>query len=131
MTARKLDNTNLHDLRTAFSYAAHGETIHTETGNLNPYEYAGYTAACLIPDLNDTDWEIIYDAVNEAVEKAARGGSAPEDVLLFEIPGYRHGTPHLAVIELSGYVPTNLAKTQGYWISVRATLLKLNGIHKD
>lgn len=123
MTARKLNNTNPHDLLKAFHYAAFGESIHTETRALNPNEYAGYTAAELIPDLNDTDWEVIYDAVNEAVEKAAQGDPDPESVLLFEIPG----SAHLAVIELFGYVPTDPARNQGYWTGVRTHLASLEG----
>ena len=124
MTARKFNKTNLTDLLDAYSFAFCGETIHTETAALNPHEYAGYTAASLIPGLNDTDWEVIYEAVNEAVEKAAQGDPDPESVLLFEIPDY-DGASRLAVIELFGYVPTNLERHQGYWTSVRAHLLGL------
>ena len=117
MTARKLNNTNPIDLLKAALYAACAKDIHTETSALNPDEYAGYTAASLIPDLNDTDWEVIYEAVNEAVEKAAQGDPNPESVLLFEITG----SPHLAVIELFGYVPT----APWRWTSVRAHLVSL------
>ena len=120
MTARKLNKTNPEDLFTAYWFAAYGELIHLETGALNPNEYAGYTAATLIPGLNDTDWEVIYEAVNEAVEKAARGDSNPEDVLLFNIPS----RALLAVVELDGFVPTNLGGNQGYWTSVRARLVR-------
>ena len=74
MTARKLNNTNFIDLLDACRSAACRETIHLETAALNPYGYAGYTAASLIPGLNDTDWEIIYDAVNEAVKKSCTRG---------------------------------------------------------
>lgn len=119
MTARKLNNTTLNDLLDAYRFAVCGETIHLETAALNPYGYAGYTAANLIPDLNDTDWEIIYDAVNEAVEKAAQGDPNPERVLLFNIPSLAL----LAVVELGGYVPTDPGRNQGYWTSVRARLV--------
>ena len=119
MVARKLTQTNFDDILKAYRFAARGETIHLETSALNPHEYAGYTAASLIPDINDTDWEIIYDAVNEAVEKAAQGDPAPEQVLLFDIPS----RALLAVVELEGYVPTNLARNQGYWTKVRARLV--------
>jgi hypothetical protein len=118
MTARKLNNTNPLDLCKAALYVACAENIHTDTRALNPDEYAGYTAASMIPGLNDTDWEVIYEAVNEAVEKAAQGDANPESVLLFEI----HGSPHLAVIELFGYVPTDPARNQGCWTAVRAHL---------
>jgi hypothetical protein len=119
MTARKLNKTNPVDLLKAALYAGCAEIIHTETSALNPDEYAGYTAASMIPDLNDTDWEVIYEAVNEAVEKAAQGDPDPEDVMLFEIPG----SPHLVVIELFGYVPTDPARNQGWWTGMRAHLL--------
>ena len=124
MTARKLNNTNPIDLFKAALYTACAENTHTETRALDPDEYAGYTAATMIPGLNDTDWEVIYEAVNEAVEKAAQGDPDPESVLLFEIPDYP-GSPHLAVIELFGYVPTNPARKQGYWTAVRARLVTL------
>lgn len=123
MTARKLNNTNPIDLLDAYRFAACGETIHLETGALNPHEYAGYTAASLIPDLNDTDWETIYDAVNEAVKKAAQGDPNPESVLLFNISNFA-GISLLAVIELYGYVPTNPGRNQGYWTMVRARLVR-------
>ena len=71
----------------------------------------------MIPGLNDTDWEVIYEAVNEAVEKAAQGDADPESVLLFEISDYP-GSTHLVVIELFGYVPTN----RRCWTGVRAHL---------
>ena len=100
MTTRKLSNTNPIDLLKAALYAN------------------------MIPGLNDTDWEVIYGAVNEAVEKAAQGDPAPEGVLLFEIPDYP-GPPHLAVIELFDYVPTNPARKQGCWTTVRAHLVTL------
>lgn len=121
MTVRKLDDTNPIDLLKAALYAACTKNIHTETHALNPNEYAGYTAASLIPGLNDTDWEVVYEAVNEAVEKAAQGDPDPESVLLFEIPG----SPRLAVIELFGYVPTDPARNQGCWTAVRAHLASL------
>ena len=120
MTARKLNNTNPIDLFGAYRFVACGETIHLETAALNPYGYAGYTAASLIPDLNDTDWETVYDAVNEAVEKAAQGDPKPESVLLFDIPS----RALLAVVELDGYVPTNPGRNQGYWTKVRARLVR-------
>lgn len=121
MTARKLNNTDPIDLFTAAIYAAKGKNIHTDTRALNPDEYAGYTAASMIPGLNGTDWEVVYEAVNEAVEKAAQGDTDPENVLLFEIPG----SPHLAIIELFGYVPTDPARNQGCWTGVRAYLTSL------
>ena len=121
MTARKLNNTNPIDLLTAFCYSVCGKAIYTETVALNPHEYAGHTAASLIPDLNDTDWEVIYEAVNEAVEKAAQGDPDTEDVMLFEIPDYL-GSPHIAVIELFGYAPTN--QPQGV-TAMRASLASL------
>jgi len=124
MTARKLNKTNPVDLLKAALYAACAESIHTDTRALNPDEYAGYTAASMIPGLNDTDWEVIYEAVNEAVKKAAWGDPDPESVLLFEIPDYP-GSPRLAVIELFGYVPTNPARNQGCWTAVRAHLPSL------
>nr|DAU73366.1 MAG TPA: hypothetical protein [Caudoviricetes sp.] len=120
MTARKLDNTNLTDLLDAYWFATCGETIHLETAALNPYEYAGYTAANLIPGLNDTDWEVIYNAVNEAVEKAGQGDPKPESILFFNIPS----RALLAVVELDGYVPTPPGRNQGYWTSVRARLIR-------
>lgn len=120
MTARKLNNTNPIDLLDAYRFAVCGEIIRLETAALNPYEYAGYTAASLIPGLNDTDWETIYDAVNEAVEKAAQGDPNPESVLLFDIPS----RALLAVVELVGYVQANPARNQGYWTGVRARLVK-------
>ena len=73
MTAQKLNNTNPINWLRAALYAAYGKTIHTDTRALTPDEYAGYTAATMIPGLNNTDWEVIYEAVNEAVEKAAQG----------------------------------------------------------
>lgn len=118
MTARKLNDTNPIDLLTAALYAAYAKLSHMDTRALNPDEYAGYTAANMIPGLNNTDWEVIYEAVNEATEKAAQGDPNPEGVLLFEIPDY-HGSPHLAVIELLGYVPTN----RWCWTAVRTRLL--------
>ena len=121
MTARKLNNTNPRDILDAYRFVVCGETIHLETAALNPYENAGYTAASLIPDLNDTDWETIYDAVNEAVKKAAQGDPQPESVLLFNIPS----RALLAVIELDDYVPTNPARNQGCWTKVHASLLAL------
>ena len=124
MTARKLNNTNPIDLLEAALYAACAKNVHTETRALNPDEYTGYTAATMIPGLNDTDWEVIHEAVNEAVEKAAQGAPDPESVLLFEIPDY-HGFPHLAVIELFGYVPTTQARKQGCWTAVRTQLFTL------
>lgn len=124
MIARKLNNTNPIDLLKAALYAAYAKNIHTDTRALNPDEYAGYTAASMIPGLNDTDWEVIYEAVNEAVEKAARGDANPESVLLFEIPDYL-GSLHLAAVELFGYVVTNPAENQGCWTGVRAHLLTL------
>ena len=120
MTARKLNNTKPTDLLCAFYYAAFGESIHTEASALNPNEYAGYTAATMIPGLNDTDWEVIYEAVNDAVEKAAQGDPNPEEVLLFIISDYDAG-PLLAVIELDGYVATD----PGFWTTVRAHLISL------
>lgn len=124
MTARKLNNTNPIDLLRAALYAACAKNIHIDTRALDSDEYAGYTAASMIPGLNDADWEVIYEAVNEAFEKAAQGDTNPESVLLFEIPDYP-GSPHLAVIELFGYVPTNTARSQGYWTGVRARLAGL------
>ena len=121
MTARKLNNTNPIDLLRAALYAACAKNIHTETRTLNPDECAGHTAACMIPGLNNTDWEVICEAVNEAVEKAAQGDPDPEDVMLFEITG----SPRLAVIELFGYVPTDPARNQGCWTGVHAHLLAL------
>lgn len=121
MTARKLDNTNPIDLLKGFLYGTRAKSIHTETRALNPNKSAGYTAADMIPGLNNTDWETIHDAVNKAVEKAAQGDPNPENVLLFEISG----SPHLAVIELLGYVPTNPARNQGRWTGVCARLLAL------
>lgn len=121
MTARKLNKTNPIDLLKAACYAGCIETVHTETRALNPDEYPGYTTANMIPGLNDTDWEVIYEAVNEAVEKAAQGDPDPESVLLFEIIDYA-GSPYLAVIELFGYVPTDLTRNQGCWTGVRAHL---------
>ena len=121
MTARKLNKTNPIDLYKAALYAACAENVHTETRALDPDECAGYTAATMIPGLNDTDWEVICEAVNEAVEKAAQGDPNPEGVLLFEIPG----SPHLAVIELFGYVPTDPARNRGCWTAVRAHLVTL------
>lgn len=121
MTARKLNKTNPIDLLKAALYAAYAKNIHTDTRALNPDEYAGYTAANMIPGLNDTDWEVIYEAVNEAVEKAAQGDPDPESVLLFEMPG----SAHLAVIELFGYVPTDPGRNQGFWTGVRAHLTSL------
>lgn len=121
MTARKLNNTDPHDLLKAACYAALGKVIYTETRAFDPDEYAGYTAASMIPGLNDTDWEVIYEAVNEAVEKAAQGDSDPESVLLFEIPG----SPHLVVFELFGYVATDPARNQGCWTAVRAHLVSI------
>ena len=121
MTARKLNNTNPIDLLKAALFTAYAEDIHTETRALNPGERAGYTAATMIPGLNDTDWEVIYEAVNEAVEKAAQGAPNPEGVLLFEIPG----SLHLVVIELFGYVLTDPAKKQGCWTGVRTHLITL------
>lgn len=121
MTVRKLSKNNSHDLLSATSDSSHWEIISVQDGVLNPDEYAGYIAASLIPGLNDLDWEVIYTAVNEAVEKTEQGGSNPESVLVFEILGYA-GSPLLAVIELYGYVPTNLTENQGYWTGVRAHL---------
>ena len=121
MTTRKLNNTDPIALLKAALYAACAKNIHTETRALDPDEYAGYTAATMIPGLNDTDWEVIYEAVNEAVEKAAQGDPDPESVLLFEIPG----STHLAAIELFGYVPTDPARNQGYWTGVRTHLVAL------
>lgn len=121
MTARKLNNTDPIDLLKAFLYAACTKNVHTDTRALDP---DGYTAANMIPDLNDTDWEVIYEAVNEVVEKAAQGDPDPEDVMLFEIPDYP-GSPHIAVIELFGYVPTDPARNQGCWTAVRASLSSL------
>lgn len=125
MTARKLNNTNPIDLLKATLYAARAKTIHTDTRALNSDEHAGYTAADMIPGLNDTDWEVVYEAVNEAVEKAAQGDPDPESVLLFEIPG----SPHLAIIELFGYVPTDPARNQGCWSGVHAYLVRLGSTH--
>lgn len=122
MTARKLNKTNPTDLFKAALYAACAKNIHTDTRALNPDEYAGYTAANLIPGLSDTDWEVVYTAVNEAVEKAAQGDPDPEEVLLFEIPDYADA-PYLAIIELFGYVPTDPAGNQGCWTAVRAHLV--------
>ena len=124
MTARKLNKTNPIDLLKAALCAACAENIHTETRALDSDECTGYTAATMIPGLNDTDWEVIYEAVNEAVEKAAQGDPNPEGVLLFEIPDYP-GSPHLVVIELFGYVPTDPARKQGCWTAVRAHLVTL------
>lgn len=124
MTTRKLDNTNPIDLLKAAYYAVCAKTIHTQTRALDPNGYAGYTAAIIIPGLNDTDWEDIYTAVNEAVEKAAQGDPHPEGVLLFEITDYP-GSPRLAVVELLGYEATNPARKQGYWTGVRAHLTAL------
>ena len=121
MTARKFNNTNPWELLKAFLYAASGKVVHTETRALDPDEYAGYTAANLLPGLNNIDWEVIYEAVNAAVEKAAQGDPDPEDVMLFEISG----SPHLAAIELLGYVPTNPGRNQGRWTGVRAHLVSL------
>lgn len=118
MTARKLDNTNPSDNLVAFHYMAYAKTIRTETRALNPDECAGYTAATMIPGLNDTDWEVIYVAVNEAVEKVTQGTRAPEAVLVFEISDYL-GSPHLVVIELLGYVSTGPCR----WTAVRTSLL--------
>lgn len=123
MTARKLNKTNPIDLLTAALYAAYAKSVHMDTRALNPNEYAGYTAAELIPGLEDTDWEVIYEAVNEAVEKAAQGDPDPESVLLFEITG----SPHLAVIELYGYVPMDPGRNQGYWTAVRGYLVSVEG----
>ena len=120
MTARKLNATNFIDLLEAYKFAACGKTIHLETAAIDPHECAGYTAASLIPGLNDTDWEIIYNAVNEAVKKATQGDPEPESVLLFSIPS----RALLAVIELDGYVPTDPARNQGCWTEVRARLVK-------
>lgn len=122
MTARKLNKNNPDDLFKAFNYAAHGESFYMNTAALNPNEYAGYTVASLIPGLDDTDWETIYEAVNEAVEKAVQGDSDLEEVLLFNISDY-HGSPHLVVVELFGYDPTNW----WCWTSVRARLLGYRG----
>lgn len=124
MTAQKLNKTNPIDLLKAALYAACAKNIHTKTRALNPDEYAGYTAANMIPGLNDTDWEVIYEAVNEAVEKAAQGDPDLEDVLLFEIPNYP-GSPHIAVIELFSYVPTTPDRNQGFWTGIRAHLVTL------
>lgn len=124
MTARKLDNTNPYDLLCAYHYLVRAKNTHTETRTLETNTYAGDTAAEMIPDLNDTDWETIYTAVNEAVEKAAQGDPNPEQVLLFSIPDYP-GSPLLAVIELFGYVPTAPARNQGFWTGVRAHLASL------
>ena len=119
MNARKLNKNNFDDLLKAACYATYAKTIHKDTCALNPHEYAGYTVATMIPGLNDTDWEYIYETVNEAVEKAAQGDPNPESVLLFEIPG----SPHLAVVELFGYVLTDPGRNQGYWTAVRTSLL--------
>lgn len=129
MTARKLYNTNPGDRLIVSHYLACAEVVHMKTSALDPNECAGYTAASLIPHLNGTDWGVVCMAVNAAVEKAAREASNPESVLLFEIPDYVGGA-HLAIIELRGYVPTSLAKKQGRWTSVRATLFRLNGVHE-
>lgn len=126
MTARKLNNTNPADLLKAAIYAAYGKTIHTQTCALTPGEYAGYTAASMIPGLGDTDREVIYDAVNEAVEKALRGDPDPEDVMLFDIPDYP-GSPHLALIQLKGYVPTSHWR----WTTVCAHLLRMEANHHE
>lgn len=99
MAARKLNKNNFDDLLKAYRFAAFGETIHLETGALNPNEYAGYTAAELIPGLNDSD---------------------PDSVLLFNIPSREL----LAVVELGGYVPTNPGRNQGHWTTVRARLVR-------
>ena len=119
MTARKLNNTNPIDLFKAACNAALGNVIYTETRDLDSDGNAGYTAASMIPGLNDTDWEVIYEAVNEAVEKAAQGDPDPEGVMLFEIPS----SAHLAVIELFGYVPTDPGRNQGCWTGVRTRLV--------
>lgn len=111
MTIRKLNNTNPRDLLTASRYATREEVLYTDASTLNPNEYPGYTVANMIPGLNDTDWEIIYADVNEAVQADPN----PESVLLFEIPDYADA-PHLAVIELGGYVPTSV---RGYLIKVK------------
>ena len=121
MTARKLNNIKPIDLLKAACYMVYAKTIHTDTRDLDPDVYAGYIAANMIPGLNDTDWEVIYEAVNEAVERAAQGDPNPESALLFEIPG----SPRLAVIELFGYVPTDPARNQGFWTGVRAHLVSL------
>ena len=126
MNARKLNKNNFCDLVKAYRFAACGETIRLETGTINPHEYAGYTAASMIPGLNDADCEVICEAVNEAVEKAAQGDPDPESVLLFEIPDYADA-PHLVVIELFGYVPTSLTRNRGYWTSVHGWLVRLEG----
>lgn len=130
MTARKLTPDNCWDLSSALRYALHGEAIHAKATALNPNEYAGYTAASMIPGLNDTDREIIYEAVNEAVEKASQGDPDPEDVMLFEIPNDA-GTPLLALIELDGYVPTNQARGRGYWTIARTWLVKQKTFPKE
>lgn len=120
MTARKLKQTNPADIHTAYRFTAYGEPIHLETGALKPDERAGCTTANMIPGLNSTDWQDIYDAVNEAVEKAAQGDPDPEEVLLFEISGYSR-SPRLAVVELHGYTPTN----PGCWTTARVYLVSL------
>lgn len=121
MTTRKLNKTNPIDLLRATLYVANVKNTHTDTRTLNPDECAGYTAATMIPDINDTDREVINEAVNEAVEKAAQGDPDPESVLLFEILG----SARLAVIELFGYMPTDPDKNQGCWTGVRAHLASL------
>lgn len=124
MTARKLYNTNPVDMLTAALYVAYAKNVHKETRALDPDGYAGYTAASMIPGLNDTDWEVIYEGVNEAVEKAVQGDINLESVLLFDIPDHL-GSPHLVVIELFGYVPTDPARNGGCWTGVHARLLRL------
>mgnify|MGYP000843657259 CR=1 FL=1 len=109
MTVRKLTPTNGVDLLNACLLAARGETIHLETRALNPNGCAGYTVASMIPGLNNTDWETVYDAVNEAAE------NDPEGVLLFNISDYA-GAPYLAVIELEG--------DEGRWTGVCTRLIK-------
>ena len=109
MTVRKLDSTNPIDMLKATFYAYCVESAHTETRALNPHKYAGYTAATMIPDLN------------EAVEKAAQGDPDPESDLIFEISDYP-GASHLALIELFGYVVTDPGRNQGFWTGMRVYL---------
>ena len=121
MIARKLNNTNPVDMVVAALYAAYSQSVHTDSRALKPGDYAGHTAATMIPGLSDADRKVICEAVNKAVKKAARGDANPESVLLFEIPDYP-GSPHLAVIELLDYVSTNPASNQGRWTAVRVRL---------
>ena len=124
MTVRKLNKTKPADILTAFEYAFYGKDIDTRVGVLNPHEYVEHTVRRLIPDIDDPDWQPVYEAVKEAIEKAARGDSNPESVLLFKILGPFSGT-RLVVIELLGYTPTDPEKNQGRWTTMRTHLMSL------